>query len=335
MAPPIKNKDQLLPDWAKSTARQVEDLSFAWEFDWEYPVPEHLEREQVRDEPHNAPAGEVTRYAEAMRRGDRFPPAVVTRDGKIVDGNTRINAARKNKFPTFPVLVIDVDTRNATEDELARVAILGAAANSKGPKPLTREEKTRAIRKVAGLDWKPERVAQHLGTTRATVHSIFAQFRAEERAVRLGVPFNGSVSASHRAMLGAKSDKLTDRPFRELARLAQDSGLTTTELSDLCKQVEAVQESDDEKIAIIESERAERGEQIKRYKASGKSRPPLSSELRKRLKFIIDHQADPAALADYNPGTAAEYLRQLETAAGVLRAVTEIQHEAIQKETVS
>src|SRR5258708_32944699 len=89
-----KDRDKL-PDWAKSTASKIEDLGFRWEFNWEYPVPDldTVQRVQIRDEAHIGQASEVRLYAEAMKRGDKFPPGVVTQDGRIVDFNTRARAA--------------------------------------------------------------------------------------------------------------------------------------------------------------------------------------------------------------------------------------------------
>jgi AraC-like DNA-binding protein len=323
----IKNPDQL-PEYAKSTARQIEDLGFKWELDYEYPVPhpDKTQRVQIRNVTHIAPPTEVTKYKEAMKRGDKFPPGVVTKDGRFVDFNTRAMAAHKLGWPTFPAFVINVDYGNSTEAERERVRLLGAAFNTKGPKPLSREEIVDIVETVAGNpDWTAARVAQHLGVSQGTTNSVFAQVKARRRAEKLGVHLNGSVSATNVAALGQRSDKLTDRPFREVARLAQDAGLEVRELRDLLKKVEEVTGSDEEKITVIEAERAARETQIAHFKATGKAKPPLSVELRRRLVFILEHQNDPGAMAEYNPATAAEHLRKIIETIEILELVRDAQ----------
>jgi len=332
----IKNSDQL-PEYAKSTARQIEALGFKWELDYEYPIPEPstTQRIQIRNVDHVARPTEVTKYKEAMKRGDKFPPGVVTRDGRFVDFNTRAMAAYKLGWPTFPAFIINVDFGNCTEIERERVRLLGAAFNTKGPKPLTREEIADTVGAVASNpDWTAAKVAQHLGVSQGTVNSVFAQVKAERRAEKLGVHFNGSVSATNKAALGQRSDKLTDRPFGEIARLAQDAGLEVRELRDLLNKVEGVTGSDEEKVAVVDAERAARDTQIAHYKATGKAKPPLSVELRRRLAFILDNRNDPGVMAEYNPVTAAEHLQKITEVIEILELVRDAQ-ESLPAEAVS
>lgn len=345
MASPIKDQ-QHLPDYAKPTAVRIERLGFKWEFDYEYPIPDpdKTQRLQVRDVKHIASTSDVNVYAAAMKRGDKFPPGVVTRDGRFVDFNTRAKAAHKLSWPHFPVFILNVDYGNATESERDRLQLLGASFNTTHGKRLDRNELAMNIRYVAGNpDWTAERVATLLGITHGTVKVIFAQFKAEKRAKDLGVSFNGSVTASNRTMLGQRSEKLTDRPFREIAKLAQDAGLTGPELSDLCNRVQKVTGSDDEKVAVVDAEREARGAQIAHFTATGRKKPPLTSELIKRTRYIeglagkLNELAELNELVDHNPDTAQSYLDSVETAARILSAIVEAQRDAMGtvEETVS
>lgn len=333
MAGAIKDKSDL-PDYAKSTADKIESLGFTkWEFDYKYPIqaPDTVQRVQIRDSVE-APAGEVTRYAQAMKRGDQFPPGVVTKDGRYVDFNTRAKAAWKLGWPDFPAFILPVRFDTATESERERLYLLGAAFNTKAGKRLDRKEVAGVIRKIAGNpDWTAEKVAQHLGLSTSVVKSVFAQFRAEARAERLGVHLNGSITESNKAMLGQRSEKLTDRPFREIAKLALEAGLTSEELRDLCNRVQEAEGSDDERVAVIEAERRAREAQIAHYRATEKKKPPESVNLRKRLGFIGGFQAKVTDLLDYNPNTAAEYLRQVEAASAILQELAEAQRKAIRE----
>ena len=278
-SPTIKNRDQL-PEWAKPVADQIVSLGFTWEFDYQYPVADAYttQRVQIRDEGHIGQKSEVSKYAEAMKRGAQFPPGVVTKDGRYVDFNTRARAANKLGWLHYPVFIINIDFGKATANDQNRARLLGASFNTKGPKPLTREEQAELIKPFAGSkDWKAEKLAEHLGVTPATVNNVFAQVRAEQEASRLGVPFNGTVSPTVRAALGGKRDKLTDPLFREVTRLTQDAGLGQRDVNELYKQVQETLGSEEDKLEVISSWRTERGPQIAHYKASGKPVPPSPS----------------------------------------------------------
>lgn len=326
----ITDYDQL-PAWARPVADQIQAFGFKWEFDPMYPISDAYttQRVQVRDEEHIGQKSEVTHYAEAMKRGTQFPPGVVTTDGRYVDFNTRARAANKIGWATYPAFIINVHFANAGEADANRVRLLGAAFNTKGPKPLTREEQADIIKHFADDPaWKAEKLADHLGVTPATVTNVFAQVRAERKAAKLGVPFNGAVTSTVRATLGGKVEKLTDPLFREITRLTQDAGLNSRELRDLCSKVQEAPGSESDKLQVVSNWRQEREPQIAHYKASGKVLPPPPVELRKRLGFILGYEGRAADLVDYNPSTAAEYLAKVETGARVLSQLADAQRRA-------
>lgn len=314
-----------LPDNAHPIADQIEKLGFKWEFNYQYPLPnpDKVQSLQIRGIP--APAPEVQKYAAAMKRGDTFPPGVVTRDGRFVDFNTRAKAAWKTNRRDFPVFVLNINYENASETERERLFLLGGAFNTHGPKPLTRAELAGLVSKINDPDWTAERVAGLLGVTTSRVGTVFAQRKAERRAERLNVPFNGTVNASTRSLLGQRDEKLNDQPFAAITRLTQDAGLTTEELRDLCNRVQAETGSDEEKVAVVNAERLARTAQIDNYKATAKRHPPLSSEMLKRTRYIEGLANKTRDLVDYNPNTQADYHRSLLGALDVLREVEEAQ----------
>lgn len=334
MASTITNKEKnKLPDWALSTMNQIEDLGFFnWVYDWEYPVPtgDTIQRVQIRDQKNVGPASVVALYAEAMKRGDKFPPGVVTLDGRIVDFNTRARAAAKLGHTTFPVFIIQENYDGADSFTQERFHMLGTAFNSGGPVPLTRPELSAQLRMAAANSdqWDTDAVAKHVHVKRGTVQGIFAEFRAEKRAEKLGVPFNGSVSSTTRAMLGQKSEKLADEPFKQIARLAQDAGMITKDLAGLCKRVVEITTGDTDRLALIATERADREQQIAGFRASGKRRPPLSSRMRTDAKFVISHRNEVNELVDTNPNTRVDYLELISDAAGVWSQLVAAQRAA-------
>lgn len=323
---------KLLPDNAQPIADQIEKLGFKWEFNYQYPLPhpDKVQRLQIRAIP--APPPEVQKYAAAMKRGDAFPPGVVTRDGRFVDFNTRAKAAWKTNRRDFPVFVISTSYESASETERERMFLLGAAFNSHGPKPLTRSELAELVGKIRDKDWTAERVAELLSVTTSRVTAVFAQRKAEQRAQRLGVSFNGSVTSSSRSMLGQRGEKLNDQPFAAITRLAQDAGLTNEELRDLCNRVQAETGSDEEKVAVVDAERNARQAQIENYRATSRRRPPLSSETLKRTRYLEGFTGKVIDLVDYNPNTGVDYLASVERAAQVLTELAQAQREENGKE---
>jgi hypothetical protein len=334
--PAITMKDrQNLPDLAKPIAAKIEALGFRWEFDYEYPVPDpdKTQRLQIRDADHVAQPSEVNRYAAAMKRGVKFPPGVVTKDGYFVDFNTRAKAASKLGWPTFQAFILDVNYQSADQFKKDAVLLLAGAFNADAGNRLTRAETVKLVKSMATSgDFEPARVETVLNLTPGTASNVYAQARAEARAERLGVPFNGSVPPSHRTKLGQTGEKITDAPWRETVRLTQDAGLTTEELRDLITRILADTEGDSSRLMLLANERAVRGAQISHYKASGRKRPPASTNLRARLAFINSFSGKTGELVDRNPETAREYLELVSAAAQILRQVERAQSEAIAAE---
>jgi ParB-like chromosome segregation protein Spo0J len=326
MAPPVKDRQQL-PDIAKPTADLIERLGFKWELDYEYPLPDVSRRVQIRNTSHYAPPAQVAHYAAGMRRGDKFPPIVVTKDGHLIDGNTRVTAAAKNKRPDLPAFILNVDYESATDSVRNRLHLLGAGFNTRNGKGIDRTEIANAVKAVAGSgDYDATRVAALLGVTDATIQGIFAEQRARERAAKLGIHLNGTVPSSQVKLLGQRSQKLNDEPFTEITKLAADAGLGRTELGDLCNRVQAAG-SDEEKLDIITEERRSRDEQIAEYVATGKKKPPVSGELRRKLGYIFTYEEDPGSLVEHNKDVAGKHLEQLGKAIRILQAAQAQQRE--------
>jgi hypothetical protein len=323
VAPTIKDRSQL-PDTAKGVVDLVERLGVRWEFDHSYPTPDVTRRVQIRATKHYAPNAQVSQYAAAMRNGDQFAPVVVTRDGYLIDGNTRSEAARKNKFPTVHAIVLTNSWEGASDAVQQRLRTLGAGFNVRNGRGIDRAEIADAIRAIsANEDYTASRIATLLGTTTSTVQGVIAEEKARSRAARLHIKLNGSVSTSQLRRLG-QAPGLHDRPFAELARLVQDAGLTSTEMSELLKQIKAAPD-DDAAVALIAEQREARAEQIANYRASGKARPPASALLRQRLGYVLAAENDPASLVEHNVSLVETHSDAIRRAIRVLDAVLAIQ----------
>jgi hypothetical protein len=316
----IKARQQL-PDLAKPTADLVERLGFQWELDFEYSTPDPAKRVQIREEKHYIPREMVMRIAAAMSRGEKFPPIVVTRDGYLVDGNTRTAAARHNKMPYMQALVLTDAYEGCTEKVARRLRLLGAAFNARNGKGIDREEIRRAV-EVIGQDptYDGTRIAALIGVTDSTVKSMLAEMKARERADTVGVHLNGSVAATPLRVLGQASEKLNDAPFRAVASLAQDTGMSPRELREVIRQMHQAR-SDEGAIAVVEEQRTARREQIAEYRASGKSKPPAAAKLRQRLGYILEFESRPGDLTELNPEIVPKHRQAIRRSISILQAV--------------
>ena len=316
----IKTRQQL-PDTAKQAADLIETLGFQWELDFEYPTPDPARRVQIREEVHYTPRAMVMQIAAAQARGDKLPPVVVTKDGYLIDGNTRTAAARHNKYPALQALVLGDTYEGCTEKVERRLQLLGAAFNARHGKGIDRQEIRRAVEKIgADTSYDGTRIAALIGVTDATVKGLLAEMRARKRADEAGLHLNGSVGATVLQKLGQASEKLNDEPFLQVTKLAQDTGMTKGELSTVIKEMHD-SGSDDGALRVVDEHRRARREQIAEYRASGKSKPPPAAKLRQRLGFILDFEAKPAELVERNPEVGGRHRVEIERAISVLQAV--------------
>jgi hypothetical protein len=113
----------------------------------------------------------VNDYAEAMLKGDKFPPVIVYHDGAdywLGDGYHRVKAAKKAEFET-----IDAEVQQGT----AKDAILcGAGANATHGLQRTQADKRKAIVRLLTdpewARWSDRKVAEATKTDHKTVGKI-------------------------------------------------------------------------------------------------------------------------------------------------------------------
>lgn len=289
-----------LPDEARITAALIKRLGFNWELDQRYSTPDPAsKRVQIRRISHYAPPAEVSKYAAAMARGDKFAPIVVTKDGYVLDGNTRCEAARRNKYPDISALILDRDYEGAPDAVLRRMHLLGAGFNIRNGRGIDRAEQMDAVLAVGtGTDYDAARIASLLGVSAGFVNGVLSEQKARERAERLSIHVNGSVPSSQLRRLGQAP--LNDEPFKVMLKLTQDAGLSVGEINELIKKVRDAG-SDSAALEMLSQVRDDRKDQIAEYSAVGKSRPAHSSQLRQRLGFVLGYEDNVSALVEKNP----------------------------------
>lgn len=316
----ISKKD--LPGTAQVVVDRVELLGHGWSYAASRPLADTARRVQVRDEEALAPPREVAKYAQLLRKGVRMPPVIITRDGYLVDGSTRTEAARKIGLVTFPAVILDVNYENAPETMVHDLIILGAAFNLSHGRGMSAANVERVIAQVADEDDSPAELARKLGISSSTATTVINMMKARKKAAALGVKLDESLSISHLKLLGGKLAKYTDPVMRELMLLTQDAKLSTPDAVSLCRRLEALS-TEPARLEALEAERASYAEVIN---GDGNPQPSRAAKLRQALGYLIK-QSDPARLIEMAPAARANHVRVLDAASRQLQAVIAAQRE--------
>jgi len=281
-------------------------------------------RVQVREPQHYAPKDSVQRYAVQMGESI-FPPIVVTSDGWIVDGNTRVGAKlfRKEKFS--PAVVLDVAWRGSNTKQQDELVALAATLNATNGVPLTAKETREVASRLVSLGWKTEEIGRAIGLKAASVTQVKREIAAAAKLRRVGLDPNGAMrGASLRALGSLGVLELNDVPFKELATLSADAGLNAGEITGLAKEMKETG-SDEGAIDRAHAVRTELGDRIKDQELTGVSKPPVSRQLRQHLGFVTKFEGHEQELIETNPEVGEAHIEALTKAVAVLSAVLEMQ----------
>jgi ATP-dependent protease HslVU (ClpYQ) peptidase subunit len=291
----------------------------------EYDLDEIKDRVQIRSEKHVAPAARVKEYAQRMK-AEQTPPILVTEDGYVVDGNTRIKGARKNGRKHLPAVVVKAHWKGADDSTRARLEALAAKANRHG-EPLDKKEKRLAVRELVKENWTNEMISMFVGVVPAMITEIKDEIAAENKFARVGIATNGSIVKDTSLRALGKAADLNDEPFTLLARLTTDAGLNAIEVRSLAKGVREAG-SDAAAISLLDEERKARKAQIDEKRLTGHGRPPVSRQLRQHLGFVNKYGQDGEALVERNPEYQEAHLQAMKTAINVL-SVAIVKQEAL------
>lgn len=315
-----------LPSYAQGSIGKLKLFGFsnengqlAWKFFEEYRLADTARRVQVRDTGTLAPGREVSQYAQAMKRGDQFPPVILTEDGYLVDGSTRTEAARKARIPRLPAFILSVNYEDAPEAMRRQFVALGASFNIIHGKRMSAANIVAIIDQVSDEDDRPADIARKLSVPLATAQTAMAAAKTARRAKVLGTELNGSLTSTHLKILGNKSDKLTGPVFREILELTQDAKLSVPAMTSLMRRTER-EETEHARLAILHAERTA----LQGVIDGGESRPSRAARLRQALGVLISTE-DPGLLVELAPGAQADHARTLEEAADRLAEVMKAQ----------
>lgn len=309
------------PSWAQEAGRRIELMGFHFRFHEDYSLWDTGKHLQVRDDEELAPQRTVREYAEQMKAGDQFPPAILTGDGYLVDGATREEAARRIGKRTFPAFILDeVLYEDAPEPLQEKLVTLAAMMNITHGNRLSESSKMRVIEYIAqlkGADATPDDIARQLHISKSYVANILWAKKAQERAGDLGVSLESErpLSVTHLARLGSSSARLNNEPWAALARLVVNGMLSTTEQLQITRRLNEC-DTDDQRLKLIDAER-----QSRHFVTQGfNRRPPLSAQLRQHLGFILKNE--PGQMVEVaTPEAGEDQYRQIQAAIAMLQQV--------------
>jgi hypothetical protein len=280
--------------------RQVKLMGFTGSYVTDGPLPAaDRTRLQVRSFKNDAPRNMVSKYRENMIRGDIFPPILVTRDGIVIDGSTRVAAARPAGRKTISQIRLDVDYEGAGEDTRERLRKLGAGMNEMNGKSMAKGDIEELIAMNTDPGEDPKAVAAKIHYPLATVRRVFKIQEGRRWLTRLGVEDpDGRLSAEHMKLFAGWDEKMTDVILAHVANLARDAKLTSVQTAELGQKVIGLG-SEVAKLNFLDSERVSADDRIRGVT----TKPDPAAQLRQALGGVrrfadsigiaVEHKTDP------------------------------------------
>jgi ParB-like chromosome segregation protein Spo0J len=209
---------------------KLREWNLQYEYRQDFPV-EEVKRSaaaQVRESSHIAPAMRVEEYSYQMRNGAIFPPILLRTPNILIDGNTRLAAAKRIGRKTFHAIIVDART-----PEMAK--ILAAAVNQMGGERLTPGEAHEASLLMMQQGYPDPAIARELGRDVAQVRRWRQQRDVIDRASKAGL--EQQTEQINRSALGTLAAVTHEEPFGELVKLFADVRPNEKKARELVNQV--------------------------------------------------------------------------------------------------
>jgi hypothetical protein len=284
-------------------------LGVQFEYIPEFPMAELISdpSTQVRREENRAPKPEVERYHKLMKAGAEFPPIVITGTGAVIDGNTRQGAAVKMRRTTFPVYQCDTTAA-------AVAKLIGVELNAVHGKRMEKAELAEWLASGNG-SVSADDAERLTGWSARTVQRVREALKFNVRKDKLGIHL---VTVLPEAVREALMKITNPECFRALSLLADEAGLTATEINSIVKEINELSLIDpDTALAKIHELRHDRQQQIDERRAGLRVSTPMYRQIALHLGWVI--KQGPSGLHDANPHTSAKSQRYLEEAQTVIK----------------
>ena len=134
-----------------------------------------VESAQIRSIEHMVDTAQVERYMAQMDNGAVFPPIVLMGDTLLLDGNTRLAAARKLRRKTIPVFHGEFPN-----SDVGRA--FAASLNQQNGRSLSTEEAHAAAMSLLAYGYPEETVAREIGYSRTAINHWRKEKEYQDRA---------------------------------------------------------------------------------------------------------------------------------------------------------
>lgn len=271
-----------------------------------------VEGNQVRLIEHRAPKEMVTRYAEQMKRGAVFPAIVVNDKHELIDGNTRLTAARSNGRETIAAYAChDVSALEARS--------LSVELNQTHGLSMTETELrafvSSAVQEGQALDAKA--YARMTGVKASTLARWVGAAHGRLRASREGVSAERLEGMSDSVLAALNVAKLRSI-FVAITELAVDARMPASEVKALVTQANGAA-SEQAGLAIVAAGREARSEDVKAIAAGFRNAKRRSAGAALHIGGLL--RFDVADLLDVAPEKQGDTFQRLSILRGRLEGV--------------
>jgi len=283
--PAVRNSRSTHPARSPQVEQMLTSRGIDFQFEANFAISEVREAEeaQVRLVAHRAPKDQVTKYATAMKHGATFPAIVINESFEKIDGNTRLEAKRKNGADTIAAYVV----YGVTPLEARSLSV---ELNQSNGLAMTEEEIRNFITGAISEGQHPEirALARMTGVRELKINRWIAETQFVERSEKAGI-------AEQRVNVLPPSTKAALQAIRLSSAFAALTNLAA-EAKKLVTQVNNAQ-SEQDALQIIKVERESLADEI-RAVASGFSPDRASrgsaQHIGGLLRFEVDDLLDVA-----------------------------------------
>jgi hypothetical protein len=282
-----------------------------YEFEPNYPVARVRDAEgnQVRLVKNRAPKHAVVRYTEQMRAGATFPGIVLNAAGEVVDGNTRLAAARKLAREAIAAYVVSDLSQTVSR-------LLSMELNQcHGEVMSTKEVQAVVVATIRdGQDLNITSMARMTGLKPAKIRRWKRAEEARARVIESGLPAESFDQLKEPNRVALSAAKLRS-VFVAAFKLAADADLTVGSLQDVINKANAAG-SENDALAVIAAARESYAAEIT-AKATG-LRPAghRGAEAARYIGALV--RFDAAELTDVAPEKAPEAIERMEALQGTI-----------------
>lgn len=265
----------------------LEQWNLTFELEQDFPLNK-IRKEgatQIRLEAHQAPAQAVDEYTTHMKHGAVFPPIVISHQGYLVDGNTRLAAISRLGRKSFPVYKVKFA-------HLGQAKMIGAALNQMGGDRLTEDEIVAAAEVMMKDGYGDDAIARTLGRSISHIRNVRRDRTYREAAERTGLGHVKIPKPVQRILATIAHDE----PFRAAVEAVVQAKPSNKDVSALVTRIDETR-SDADALAAIQMVTTSWGP----VTGAPPNKKSLSkSQARKGLalaKQLVNLGADPSMLA--------------------------------------